>query len=107
MDERDHSLPLAILCSMNTTLEFKHYFDRLFVNLMKIIYRSAYTTLHTQTHATNYEYNFNLNDLLVYTHTGGTNSSKLNKNWLQQQQQQKLSSRKMVNLFFTHSVAEM
>ena len=47
---------------MNTTLEFKHYFDRLFVNLMKIIYRSAYT----HTHATNYENNFNFYDLLVY-----------------------------------------
>ena len=50
---------------MNTTLEFKHYFDRLFVNLMKIIYRSAFTTLHT--HATNYENDFNFNDLLLYT----------------------------------------
>ena len=50
---------------MNTTLEFKHYFDRLFVNLMKIIYRSAFTTLHT--HAANYENDFNFNDLLLYT----------------------------------------
>ena len=31
----------------------------------------------THTYATNYENNFNFNDLLVYT-TGGTNSSKLN-----------------------------